>query len=116
VKCSTGAWLILDIYTFALPLFNKASGLLYRLLLVTDKHRQLTDCITEFGSQKWDADHNLKKISEIMSLHRLRHGHGFLYTILSRVHYFGVRHSVAWIIIIMTDRTVHVPGDCHDPY
>ncbi len=70
VKCSTGAWLILDMHNFALRHFNKASGLLYRLPLVTDKHRQLTDCTTGFGNQKWDADHNLKKISEIMSLHR----------------------------------------------
>ncbi len=70
VKCSTGVWLILDMYNFALRLFNKASGSLYRLPLVTDKHRQLTDCITGFGYQKWGADHNLKKISEIMSLHR----------------------------------------------
>jgi hypothetical protein len=70
VKCLTGVWLILDMYNFALSLFNKASGLLYRLALVTDKHRQLTDCITGFGNQKWDADHNLKKISDIMSPHR----------------------------------------------
>jgi hypothetical protein len=46
---------------------------MYRLPLVIDKHKQLTDCITGFGNQKcqkWDADHNLKKIAEIMSLHR----------------------------------------------
>jgi hypothetical protein len=70
VRCSAGSWLVLDIYNFALRLFHKASGALYRLPLVTDKHRQLTDCITGFGNQKWDADHNLKKISDIMSLHR----------------------------------------------
>jgi hypothetical protein len=70
VKCPAGARLILDMYNFALRLFNKASGGLYRLPLVTDKHKQLTDCITGFGNQKWDADHNLKKVAEIMSLHR----------------------------------------------
>jgi hypothetical protein len=70
VKCSTGVWLILGMYNFALRLFKKTNGSLYRLPLVTDKHRQLTDCITGFGNQKWDADHNLKEISEIMSLHR----------------------------------------------
>jgi hypothetical protein len=63
VRCSAGSWLVLDIYNFALRLFHKASGALYRLPLVTD--RQLTDCITGFGNQKWDADHNLKKISDL---------------------------------------------------
>jgi hypothetical protein len=70
VKCSTGALLILNMYNFALRLFNKTSGLLYCLPLFTDKHRQLTDCITGFGNQKWDSDHNLKKKSEKLSLHR----------------------------------------------
>jgi hypothetical protein len=70
VKCPAGAWLIVDMYNFALRLFNKASGGLYRLPLVTDKHKQLTDCIMGFGNQKWDAKHNLKKIGEITSLHR----------------------------------------------
>jgi hypothetical protein len=63
VKCPAGVWLVVDVYNFALHLFNKASGGLYRLPLVTD-------CIAGFGNQKWDADHNLKKISDIMSLHR----------------------------------------------
>jgi hypothetical protein len=57
-------------YNFALRLLNKASGGLYRLPLVTDKHKQLTDCIAGFGNQKWDAEHKLKKIVEIMSLYR----------------------------------------------
>ncbi len=70
VKCPVGAWLILDMYNFALRLFHKASGGLYRLPLVKDKQRRLTDCIMGFGNQKWDAEHNLKKIAEIMSLHR----------------------------------------------
>jgi hypothetical protein len=70
VKCPAVAWLILEMFNFALRLFNKASGGLYRLPLVTDKHKQLMDCITGFGNQKWDADHNLKKKAEIMSLHR----------------------------------------------
>jgi hypothetical protein len=70
VKCPAGVWLVLDVYNFALRLFNKASGGLYRLPLVTDKHRQLTDCIVGFGNQKWDAEHNSKKIAAIMSLHR----------------------------------------------
>jgi hypothetical protein len=43
VRCSAGSWLVLDINNFALRLFHKASGALYRLPLVTDKHRQLTD-------------------------------------------------------------------------
>jgi hypothetical protein len=55
VKCPAGASLILDMYNFALRLFIKASGGLYRLPPVTDKHRQLTDCITRFGNQKWDS-------------------------------------------------------------
>jgi hypothetical protein len=62
VRCSAGSWLVLDIYNFALRLFHKASGALFRLPLVTDKHRQLTECITGFGNQKWDAEHNLKKL------------------------------------------------------
>jgi hypothetical protein len=28
------------------------------------------DCITGFGKQKWDAEHKLKKIAEIMSPYR----------------------------------------------
>jgi hypothetical protein len=70
VKCPAGAWRILDMYNFALRLFNNASGGLYRLPLVNDKHKRLADCITGFGNQKWDADHNLKRIVEIMSLDR----------------------------------------------
>jgi hypothetical protein len=70
VKCPAGAWLILDMYNFALRLFNKASGGLYRLSLVTDKLKRLTDCITGFSNQKWDAEHHLKKMAELMSLHR----------------------------------------------
>jgi hypothetical protein len=37
VKCPAKAWPILDMNNFALCLFNKASGGLYRFLLVTDK-------------------------------------------------------------------------------
>jgi hypothetical protein len=70
VKCPAGAWLILDIYNSALRFFNKASGGLYRLPLVTDKHRQLTDCVMEFGNQKWYTEHNLKKIAAMKSLNR----------------------------------------------
>jgi hypothetical protein len=70
VECPAGAWLILDMYNFALRIFSKASGGLYRSPLVTDKHKQLTACITGFGDQKWDPDHNLKKKAEIMSLRR----------------------------------------------
>ncbi len=66
VRCPAGTWLILDMHNFALRLFNKASG----GTLVTDKYRRLTDCIKGFGNQKWDAEHNLKKIATIMSLHR----------------------------------------------
>ncbi len=36
VKCPAEAWLILDMHNFALRLFNKASGGLFRLPLVTD--------------------------------------------------------------------------------
>ncbi len=57
-------------HNFAMRLFNKASGGIYLLPLVTDKHKQRTDCITGFGNQKWDVEHNSKKIAEIMSLHR----------------------------------------------
>ncbi len=70
VKCPAGTWLILDMYNFALRLFHKASRVLYRLPLVTYKHRQRSDCITGFGNQKWEAERNLKKIAAIMSLHR----------------------------------------------
>jgi hypothetical protein len=61
---------MLNMHNFALRLFHKASGGLYRLPLITDKHRQLTDCINGFGNSNWDADHSMKKITEIMSLHR----------------------------------------------
>lgn len=70
VQCTAGMWLLLDMYNFALRLFHKASGALYRLPLVEEKHAQLTNCISGFGNQKWDAEHNMKKIAEIMSLHR----------------------------------------------
>ena len=70
VRCTSGGWLRLDMYNFALRLFHKASGLLYRMPMVETKHAQLTNCINEFGNQKWDAEHNMLKITDIMSLHR----------------------------------------------
>jgi hypothetical protein len=70
VRCTSGVWLRLDMYNFALRLFHKASGALYRMPTVENKHAQLTNCLNEFGNQKWDAEHNMNKIAEIMSLHR----------------------------------------------
>jgi hypothetical protein len=39
LKCPAGAWLILDMYNFALRLFSKAKNGSYCLPLVTDKHK-----------------------------------------------------------------------------
>ncbi len=50
VMCPAGAWLILDMYNFALPIFNKASGGLYSLSPVPDKHKQLLSRIVSRGS------------------------------------------------------------------
>ncbi len=70
VKCSAGVWCVLDMYDFALRIFSKASGSLYRLPFILEKRAQFTNCITDFGNQKWNAEHNLKKTAEIMSVHR----------------------------------------------
>jgi hypothetical protein len=62
-------WLILDVHNFALQLSHKASGGLYRMPSVERKHSSLTHRITAFGYQKWDADHKMRKISEIIFRH-----------------------------------------------
>jgi hypothetical protein len=79
------------------------------LPLVTDKHKQLTDCIAGVGNQKWDADYNLKEIAETMSLH-----HSFAaWTRIPKydfqsVHSFGVPALHGPLLLI-----VHVTRNCH---
>ncbi len=62
VKYTAGVWCVLDMYNFALWIFYKVSGSLYRLPLILEKHAQLTLCILAFGNQKWDSEHNMRKL------------------------------------------------------